>query len=143
MQSVRGTGKRIDGQGSNWIRRSTRFAIYARDGFCCVYCGAKASVSSSPMWRIGLDHVRSVARGGEGLNEATNLVTCCQACNAKKGEMSARRWCHYLAARWGCSPRQVAHKLRARVRRPLDRAEGRRLADVEATSGYLAAIAAG
>lgn len=31
-------GKRIAGQGSKWLRRSTRMALYIRDGFACLWC---------------------------------------------------------------------------------------------------------
>ena len=50
--------------------------IKARDGYKCVYCGAKEN--------LGLDHVIPHASGGA--SEAFNLVTCCWPCNSKKGD---------------------------------------------------------
>ena len=66
-------------QGSNWIRRSTRLAIYDRDGFACVYCGAGAEHEGV---ELGLDHVKPRELGGG--NAPSNLVTCCGHCNVDK-----------------------------------------------------------
>ena len=38
-------------QGSKWIRKSTRLAIYYRDGLCCVYCGAAGERSQCAQQR--------------------------------------------------------------------------------------------
>ena len=72
---------RRKGRSSSWIRRSTRLAIYARDGFDCVYCRA---VCPPPYNGLGLtlDHVIPRARGGT--HDPTNLVTACLRCNSKK-----------------------------------------------------------
>lgn len=88
-QHTRGTGRRIDGQGSNWIRKGLRFAVYARDGFRCVYCGCR--VSTGARGSATLDHVTPHAHGGT--NATSNLVTACRACNAAKGERTAAEWC--------------------------------------------------
>jgi 5-methylcytosine-specific restriction endonuclease McrA len=51
------------------------YAIRARDGGTCVYCGDEKYLS--------LDHLIAVSRGGSG--EDSNLVTACRHCNSKKG----------------------------------------------------------
>jgi 5-methylcytosine-specific restriction endonuclease McrA len=57
------------------VRLSKR-EIFRRDGFCCQYCGRRAS-------RLTLDHVLPRHRGGD--YSWTNLVTACAVCNMRKG----------------------------------------------------------
>ncbi len=54
-----------------------RFAIFARDGFKCRYCGAHSDET-----RLVVDHVHPVALGGT--NEDVNLITSCEPCNQGK-----------------------------------------------------------
>lgn len=65
------------------ISASLRWSIYARDGFMCRYCGARAG---QPGVELVLDHVVSVVDGGDG--SESNLVTSCQRCNGGKGARS-------------------------------------------------------
>ena len=58
-------------------RRISRRALFARDGWRCVYCGATAG-------RLTLDHVVPRSRGGESSWE--NVVTACAPCNLRKGD---------------------------------------------------------
>lgn len=58
-----------------------RFEVFKRDGFKCVYCGQTREGGA----RLHADHVRPVSAGG--LNDLTNLVTACEACNLGKGAM--------------------------------------------------------
>lgn len=51
------------------------YAIRARDGGACVYCGATKYLS--------LDHLVARSRGGGG--DDSNLVTACRSCNSRKG----------------------------------------------------------
>lgn len=80
-------------QGSNWIRRAKRLRIYQRDGWRCVWCRAKVAAGTDPdrvrLHRAlaTLDHMLPRNRGGN--NAASNLLTCCAACNAARGEMPA------------------------------------------------------
>jgi len=103
-------------QGMNWIRLSTRMAIYHRDGFCCVYCGHAAEMGHG----LTLDHLLACELGGS--NAPTNLVTCCRSCNSAKGALTQRTWLARLA-----DP-SLARRVRRQAQRKLDRAEGRRLA---------------
>ena len=59
-------------------RRISRRALFARDGWRCVYCGDGAS-------RLTLDHVVPRSRGGQSVWE--NVVTACGPCNRLKGDM--------------------------------------------------------
>lgn len=67
-------------RGMNWIRQEKRLAIYLRDGMACVYCGSGVE----DVVRLTLDHFRPHSKGGT--NEAGNLVTCCNRCNASRGD---------------------------------------------------------
>lgn len=53
----------------------TRFNLFLRDGFKCVYCGAEDDLT--------FDHVVPRSRGGR--TSWTNIVTACSPCNLKKG----------------------------------------------------------
>jgi len=60
------------------IGLETRYAIYARDGYCCLYC--QCDVTDDPT----LDHV--IPRASDGPSRPSNLVTACRECNAAKGD---------------------------------------------------------
>jgi 5-methylcytosine-specific restriction endonuclease McrA len=57
-------------------RKISRRALFARDGWRCVYCGTASG-------RLTLDHVTPRSRGGESVWE--NVVTSCAPCNLRKG----------------------------------------------------------
>jgi 5-methylcytosine-specific restriction endonuclease McrA len=58
-------------------RKISRRALFARDGWKCVYCGQNGG-------RLTLDHVIPRSRGGESVWE--NVVTSCAPCNLRKGD---------------------------------------------------------
>jgi 5-methylcytosine-specific restriction endonuclease McrA len=57
-------------------RKISRRALFARDGWRCVYCGTATG-------RLTLDHVVPRSRGGDSVWE--NVVTSCAPCNLRKG----------------------------------------------------------
>src|ERR671910_1008086 len=57
-------------------RKISRRALFARDGWRCVYCGTTSG-------RLTLDHVVPKSRGGDSVWE--NVVTSCAPCNLRKG----------------------------------------------------------
>jgi 5-methylcytosine-specific restriction endonuclease McrA len=57
-------------------RKISRRALFARDGWKCVYCGTAST-------RLTLDHVVPRSRGGDSVWE--NVVTSCAPCNHRKG----------------------------------------------------------
>ena len=57
-------------------RKISRRALFARDGWRCVYCGSAG--------RLTLDHVVPRSRGGDSVWE--NVVTSCAPCNLRKGD---------------------------------------------------------
>lgn len=62
-------------------KRSIRFSrtnVYTRDSFRCQYCGEQL-----PAAQLNYDHVIPRVRGGK--TDWENIVTCCYACNDKKG----------------------------------------------------------
>jgi 5-methylcytosine-specific restriction endonuclease McrA len=58
-------------------RKISRRALFARDGWRCVYCGTTNG-------RLTLDHVVPRSRGGASVWE--NVVTSCAPCNLRKGD---------------------------------------------------------
>lgn len=60
------------------LSKKTRFEVFKRDGFKCMYCGAHP-----PAVLLEADHIVAVAAGGT--NGMDNLVTACEACNRGKG----------------------------------------------------------
>ena len=60
-------------------RKISRRALFARDGWRCVYCGTASG-------RLTLDHVVPRSRGGG--SEWENVVTSCAPCNLRKGNRS-------------------------------------------------------
>ncbi len=61
----------------------SRINIYARDKYRCQYCGTKGKLKD-----FTFDHVQPKSRGGRTTWE--NIVTCCEACNCKKGDRTPR-----------------------------------------------------
>ncbi|MEM0984987.1 MAG: HNH endonuclease [Pseudomonadota bacterium] len=53
----------------------TRFNLFLRDGFACVYCGATNELT--------FDHVIPRSKGGRTTWQ--NIVTACSSCNLRKG----------------------------------------------------------
>lgn len=94
--------------GSKWIRPRKRRAIYARDGFQCLYCESAH--------RLTLDHVRGHS------NCPTNLITCCLSCNSAKCNRSPRSWYALLRKRLGISvleTRKIRCKIFRQRKKPL------------------------
>lgn len=58
------------------IPQRLRMAIYRRDGFKCVHCGAEDDLT--------IDHIYPWSRGGT--DQPDNLQTLCAACNSRKGD---------------------------------------------------------
>jgi 5-methylcytosine-specific restriction endonuclease McrA len=69
-------------------RKITRRAVFARDGWACQYCGAKANLT--------VDHVIPRSKGGS--SDWDNIVASCAPCNRRKGD--------YLPAQAGMHPRR-------------------------------------
>jgi hypothetical protein len=54
-----------------------RFAVFARDGFTCRYCGRQPGDV-----KLVVDHIIPIAENGT--NDPENLITSCEACNQGK-----------------------------------------------------------
>jgi len=78
---------RIKGQGSKWIRKDKRLAIYLRDGLACAYCGATVESSGAP---LSLDHLVPCSAGGG--NHEGNLITACRSCNSRRQDTPLAEW---------------------------------------------------
>ena len=58
-------GAVLMGRSGSWIRRRRRQAIYMRDDYACVYCGAEPEIEEDPDGLLTLDHLLPVSRGGQ------------------------------------------------------------------------------
>lgn len=67
--------RRFDPRSREPISKKLRKAVYERDHYRCVECGATAHLS--------LDHIIPWSLGGEDTME--NLQTMCRSCNSRKG----------------------------------------------------------
>jgi 5-methylcytosine-specific restriction endonuclease McrA len=63
-------------------RKITRRAVFARDSWTCQYCGHVRGT-------LTVDHV--VPRSKGGASSWNNIVTCCAACNRRKGNREPRQ----------------------------------------------------
>lgn len=124
---------RIANQGSKWIRRDKRLAIYLRDDCSCAYCGRDASMGAV----LTLDHV--VAGGSNG---EANLVTCCRSCNSAKNDISTRAWFLVLRAR-GFDTTKMGRRIRRLTARDLStyRAQAKHLIASMECEGSVAQLA--
>ena len=86
-------------------RKISRRALFARDGWRCVYCGTSGG-------RLTLDHVVPRSRGGLSVWE--NVVTSCAPCNLRKGD----KLLHEAAMALGRPPRPPAPVLFIRLAAP-------------------------
>lgn len=66
------------------VSTRTRFEIFKRDGFRCLYCGGTPLQGA-----LHVDHVVPLAEGGD--NATANLVTACGECNLGKGPVPLDR----------------------------------------------------
>lgn len=105
--------RRRPGRSSSWLRRSTRFAVYARDGFNCVYC-RKFKVPVYDGKGLTVEHI--VPRKLGGTHAAENLATACFSCNSARQDKKL--------------PRRMERRLLRLASRPLNRQLGRVLAAI-------------
>jgi 5-methylcytosine-specific restriction endonuclease McrA len=63
-------------------RKITRRAVFARDSWTCQYCGHERGT-------LTVDHVIPRSKGGSSTWE--NIVTCCAACNRRKGNREPKQ----------------------------------------------------
>lgn len=64
-------------------RQVTNTFLFARDGYCCQYCGRHRSQLRDREF-LTRDHVVPISRGGENYWE--NVVTACSPCNNRKAD---------------------------------------------------------
>jgi len=102
-------------QGSKWLHPPTRRRIYERDGWRCVWCESPVARQSRfisvddnnrPIPQATIDHVVPRSRGGT--NDASNLITCCSDCNAKRGDRGVLAFARYL---FGSQPPDLSQAL--------------------------------
>ena len=60
-------------------------ALFARDGYLCLYCG-----QTFPPRQLTRDHIVPVSRGGD--DSWTNVASACGSCNRRKNNCSPDEW---------------------------------------------------
>ena len=68
-------------------RQVTNTFLFARDDYCCQYCGRHRSELRGRQF-LTRDHVLPISRGGD--NTWDNVVTACSKCNNRKGDRLPR-----------------------------------------------------
>ena len=63
-------------------RQVTNTFLFARDDYCCQYCGRHRSELKGRQF-LTRDHILPISRGGD--NAWDNVVTSCSPCNNRKG----------------------------------------------------------
>ncbi len=63
-------------------RQVTNTFLFARDDYCCMYCGRHRSELKGRQF-LTRDHILPRSRGGD--NSWSNVVTSCSPCNNRKG----------------------------------------------------------
>jgi hypothetical protein len=95
---VRGKNGGNAGQGSKWITKKRRLAIYLRDRWRCVWCAREvwSHLTADPGRTVlpdclaTLDHVIPREHGGN--NTTPNLVTSCMRCNRLRGTQTVHEF---------------------------------------------------
>lgn len=75
---------RTNNQGSKWISKSARLAIYIRDGFSCQYCGRDLREEGPS--QLTLDHLdpRSEITCPKARRNPKRLILACLRCNSSR-----------------------------------------------------------
>lgn len=123
------------GQGMNWIRPVKRLAIYMRDGFACVYCGAGVEDEV----RLTLDHLKCQKNGGN--NDAKNLITCCLTCNSSRGARSVKVFVKAVANYRAAREVKILNFIKTTTKKHLNLTAAHELLD--ARGGFTAAVKGG
>lgn len=61
------------------VGTKTRFEVFKRDSFTCMYCGR-----TPPTVTLEVDHIHPTSKGGS--DEIDNLITACWDCNSGKSD---------------------------------------------------------
>ena len=72
----------------SWIHKTTRLAIYLRDGFTCIDC--LRDMHDADPFDVTLDHL--IPRSLGGTHETTNLATACRSCNSSRQAKDWQVW---------------------------------------------------
>lgn len=90
---------------SSWIRPNKRRAIYARDGYICVWCGHTPDVFT-------LDHLFPAASPFRD-NHASRVVTACRTCNLVRKDTPVAAWLRRISM-WGFDVSAAVRRLSGR-----------------------------
>jgi hypothetical protein len=103
------------------ISPKLRAAIYLRDRMVCIYCGCQVIpfAPTSEKQGASLEHLECHSNGGA--DSSKNLVTCCVACNRKRGNLPMDLWECRLSYQHSIGNMRHPDEVRAEVKRRLRR----------------------
>lgn len=111
--------RKAGARSSAWIRPRKRYAVYARDGFTCVWCGA--SVGDDPT----LDHLFPRSHRLWENNDVRFIVTSCRSCNLSRKATRVSIYLRHLK-RQGRDILAILFRLQRARYVPINRAMGAR-----------------
>lgn len=123
-------------QGSKWITRERRLAIYVRDGLACVYCAEGIEDGTV----LTLDHVIPFGQGGS--TKSVNLLTACRRCNSSRADRAIAEFAETVAdyLNHGVTAAEIVNHCEATRSRPVDITAAKAL--IAQRGSYAAALAA-
>jgi hypothetical protein len=130
--AARGLGSKY--QGSKWLRRERRLALYLRDGLACVYCGL--GIEDGAM--LTLDHLIPHSQGGTNAND--NLITACRTCNSARADRPLTEFAERVAGylNHDLTAAQILTYITETTARPVDIAAAKAL--IAARGGFTQAL---
>ena len=102
---VRGKNAGNRGQGSKWLSKKKRAAIYERDEHRCVWCGSTEELT--------VDHLEPRSLGGT--NDITNLATACMRHNRERGNRSSLLFAVHLSFELKQAPALILERVYRQV----------------------------
>lgn len=101
---------------TQWLFHTTRWAIYVRDAFACVYCEVSMAelVEARGENFLTLDHIKPKSK--DGTHHPSNLVTCCYECNTAKNRSTLAAWCREM----GWNYDTIRHRVTRRTGRDVE-----------------------
>src|SRR5690349_8785946 len=86
---------KMNKNGSRWLPKWKRLAIYMRDNFSCAYCGR--NLKDAPYREVTLDHLECRVNGGN--HNEDNLITARLSCNSARRHTPLAQFASKVAIR--------------------------------------------
>ena len=130
--AARGLGAKY--QGSKWLTRERRLALYIRDGLGCCYCGV--GIEDGAL--LTLDHLIPHSQGGTNVSD--NLITACRTCNSARANRTLDEFAERVAGylNHGITAEAILTHIQTTITRPVDITAAKAL--IAARGGFTKAL---